>query len=81
MSLAQRAKLCRKMKVKRTYKDWKSRGRQVQRGEKAVAFDKDGYALFEYRQTKASKPWGPVGDEDYDEDMLIDDYVWEIGDR
>jgi hypothetical protein len=35
-----------------TYKEWLSKGRQVQRGQKAVRFNDHGEAVFNESQTK-----------------------------
>lgn len=37
---------------KKTYKEWQSKGFQVMKGEKAVAFDKEGKGLFLRKQVK-----------------------------
>lgn len=61
-----------------TFKQWKAQGYHVVKGEKATGRNAEGVATFNEEQVY---PNGPYGDEDYDADEQIADYIYDIGDR
>lgn len=70
--------------ITRTYEEWKATGFQVMQGEKAMGRNRQGIAIFGQTQVKPAntRRWGKMDDlGDYDEDMMIDDYIMDIGDR
>lgn len=70
-----------------TYEEWQRKGRQVQKGSKAVAWNLQGTALFDKAQTKPSSrnPYADENDAELYEDQELafmdSDYMYDMGDR
>ena len=58
-----------------TYKEWRSKGYQVVKGQKCVGVNKDKVAVFTIKQVK--KKGSPIQDGDYDYDGADAQYFWD----